>query len=218
VSWKLALDCRKIPRPAANTCAHGPADIAGRVYNALACIEFLDTSAARQEKNPRRMLEMFNDLPQDIGRRSEKSSEKAFSKLLEFLNTWGLWSSDRGYELFDIGTFPGIALLFPDLIWEQQKKYGLAQSMSHHAWLKDSARLPRFGHIDSFPYFMVESSHCEETILTQITIHHLERAKFGRCKRKDCRKPFVCKTKQRRFYCSNACAHLANVREMRSNK
>jgi hypothetical protein len=64
----------------------------------------------------------------------------------------------------------------------------------------------------------MESSYCEAAIEATISIDHLRGMKFRLCKLKDCRKPYLVNTRQKRMYCSMAHAHLANVRKIRAEE
>lgn len=52
-------------------------------------------------------------------------------------------------------------------------------------------------------------------ILLTVYLDHLRGAKFGFCKRPDCRRPFEVISRHKRIYCGQYCAHLESLRRMR---
>jgi hypothetical protein len=199
-------------------------DIAGREFVVLACPmpEFEKLFSLLKPDGPAKdaweMQREFFDMEQDV------------SMLRRFLNRWGLWNGQRGYDAGYLGLSPppegmarmihprlGFALVIPHLLWEQREKYKSALAGKPRAWLGKSSHLS-FNTIIEPPYFLVERSYCQDAIEATITIDHLSNVEFGICKRDDCRKLYERTTQQQRLYCSPECAHLANVRKLRAAK
>jgi hypothetical protein len=141
-------------------------------------------------------------------------------ELRGFLNRWGLWNwqfrpAEMGRGM--VGESQPFALVLPHLIWERRTalKSGMAGKPS--VWLKTAKPLS-FSQSSEPPYFSMVSYYCEDAIVATISIDHLRGMKFRLCKLKDCRKPYLVKTKQKRMYCSTAHAHLANVRKIRAEE
>jgi hypothetical protein len=186
-------------------------DIAGREFSVLACArrEFEKVVPSLTPKGvAKNAWKMRNEF---------LNMEKETDALCSFLNRWGLWSHDRGYHVELDKKMPGLVLALPHLLWEQRDKYRSALAGSPRTWLS-TARPLSFRRIDETPYFIVDRSYCEEALEATITIDHLSNAKFGICKRSDCRRLYVRETKQKRLYCTTRCAHLANVRKLRAEK
>ncbi len=55
-------------------------------------------------------------------------------------------------------------------------------------------------------------------ILATIYIDHLRRLRFRFCARRDCRRPFEIRSRHKRKYCQQYCAHLESLRRMRNRK
>jgi hypothetical protein len=135
--------------------------------------------------------------------------------LWRFLNSWGLWDYGRGFNLYYLSQTPGLLVVFPHLLLKKRNEYraGLRQP---HKWLSEHSL--SFSKIDKPPYFLVEHHYCKDAIEATITVNHLEKRRWGFCKRHDCRKYFEHTSGQKRLYCSPECAHLANVRKLRAEK
>ncbi len=54
-----------------------------------------------------------------------------------------------------------------------------------------------------------------EAILTTVEIDRLRNVQFGVCVRPDCREIYEIRSKHKRKYCSQSCAHVENVRRLR---
>ena len=137
-----------------------------------------------------------------------------------FLSRWGLWDYKRGYHPAGVAYGPKaepFVLVFPHLVWERREQFRRALAGKSHTWLS-TARPLSLTTANEPPYFSVAQNCCEEAIEATITIDLLNKAKFGICKRPDCRNLFQRKTRQKRFYCSPKCAHLANVRKLRAEQ
>lgn len=65
------------------------------------------------------------------------------------------------------------------------------------------------------PYYKIRAKYALDAIMATITIDHLRGAKFGVCKLHDCGAVFQRTSGQKKLYCNQAHAHLANVRERR---
>jgi hypothetical protein len=186
-------------------------DIAGREFEVLTSpIQesegyFSKLGAENVEKNAWAMRDEFFNLAQDD------------YSLKRFLNRWGQWNYSfdfiRGAKLLG----PGLRVVLPHLLWEQRERLRLALTGSPRAWLTSASPMS-FTQIKTRPYFLVERSYCEDAIKATITIDHLANLKFGICKLNTCRKFFERETRQRKVYCSQKCAHTANVRELRAQK
>ena len=140
--------------------------------------------------------------------------------LSPFLSRWGLWDYKRGYHPAGVAYGPKaepFVLVFPHLVWERREQFRRALAGKSHTWLS-TARPLSLTTANEPPYFSVARNYCEEAIEATITIDLLNKAKFGICKRKDCRNLFQRETKQKRLYCSLKCAHLANVRKLRAEQ
>jgi hypothetical protein len=132
-----------------------------------------------------------------------------------FLNSWGLWDYGRGFIPSFREHIPGITVVFPHLLLKKRHEYRAALGQPHK-WLSEHSL--SFSKIDKAPYFLVKHHFCGDAIEATITIDHLEKRRWGFCKRHDCRRYFQHISKQKRLYCSRECAHLANVRRLREEK
>jgi hypothetical protein len=125
---------------------------------------------------------------------------------LAFLNCWGRWLPLRNF----------VAL---GEIADLQKDVRVALTESPDDWFSSVAfptmvntRSPRF------PYFTMLTDSCQVAIRMATTIDLLQRIKFKTCARPDCAKPFPIRSKRKRDYCSQYCAHLESVRRGRTTK
>lgn len=185
-------------------------DIAGREFVVLACRkpEFETFSPALKPEGIKKdAWEMRDEF---------LSLENETAALTRFLNRWGLWSHERGYDVGFRQELPGFVLAFPHLLWERRDHYRRALTRNPRAWLASANHLS-FTPINEPPYFLVERFYCEDAIKATVTIDHLANVKFGICKLEDCRKLFKRTSKQRRTYCKPQHAHLANVRKLRED-
>lgn len=191
-------------------------DIAGRGFPVIVCVlehaSSLSITAGRENvKDAWEMRSQFLQLEQGI------------DSLCSFLNRWGHW--DNGPDepignlwdsLFNDFRDP-INVVVPDLIWSERQRYLRALVGKPHSWLS-TVRPINLCPTNKPPYLVVDCWSCRNAIESTITIDHLSHVQFAICKRDDCRKLFKRKTRQTRFYCSPACAHLANVRKLRAQK
>jgi hypothetical protein len=134
-----------------------------------------------------------------------------------FLNHWGLWNSDPGYECRFFGKPQDVTIIIPHLIWKVREQYRRALIGKAPTWLRNAGHLS-LSRINEPPYLSVKESYCERAVRATITIDHLSNVSFGICRLIDCRKLYKRETKQKRMYCSTAHAHLANVRKSRAEK
>jgi len=157
--------------------------------------------------------------PKDAWKVREEFFELAedLHELRSFLNRWGLWNYQRGYHVVLHREPHPFALMFPKTLWEERERYRRGLVNKPRTWLTTAKPLS-FSPLDEPPYFLIERSCCQGAIEATITIDKLGDAKFGICKRHDCRKLFHRITEQARLYCSPECAHLANVRKLRAEK
>lgn len=151
-----------------------------------------------------------------------------------FLNKWGIWEQDKGYtEDWTVNSLvhpriplsalmseqkserPDFLLVMPHLLKKQQEKYRKALLPgSRLSWLR-SHRLEHTT-ADEFPFIRVRRSFCSEAIEATITIDHIERFKFGICKR--CHKVFQKETRHKKSYCSERCFNAAGVHRWREKQ
>jgi hypothetical protein len=127
-------------------------------------------------------------------------------KTLAFLNNWGRWLPLRRYV--------GLAE-----IADLQKDVRAALTESPDEWFVGVA-FPTMVNSRSpeFPYFTMLTDACQVAIRMATTIDLLQRIEFKTCARPDCAKPFPVRSKRKRDYCSQYCAHLESVRRGRSVK
>jgi hypothetical protein len=190
---------------------HNTPDIAGREFVVLACpmraFENVIPSVEPEsvEKDAWKMRGEFFDLQEEI------------YELRGFLNRWGLWNWEHGYNTGILLDKYPFAIVLMHLLWEQREKYRKALAGKPRAWLGKASHLS-FSTINEPPYFLVGRSYCQDAIEATITIDHLSNVEFGICKRDDCRRLYERTTQQKRLYCSPECAHLANVRKLRAQK
>jgi hypothetical protein len=186
-------------------------DIAGREFDVLTSpIQedegyFQRLGPEHVEKNAWAMRDDFFNL----------SQEDEFVR--RFLNRWGIWNYSfdfiRGASLKG----SGLRVVFPHLLWEERERLRNALIDSPCAWLSKASPMS-FRQVDTRPYFLVERSYCDDAIKATITIDHLANLKFGICKLNTCRKFFERETRQKKVYCSQKCAHTANVRKLRAQQ
>ena len=126
-------------------------------------------------------------------------------RAIAFLNKWGHW---RG----------GMASL--RRILQLQSLVREALTSSPDRWFTSSAPpyLQLWKRDPQYPFFAARTCHCETAICMTVTVDLLRRSKFKICARKDCRVPFEVKSKHKRKYCSQYCAHLESVRRNRKNQ
>jgi hypothetical protein len=139
------------------------------------------------------------------------------SKLRMFLDRWGSWRPRFAHRMSDPSTLNDSLLILPHDIWRLQELYRRALTGSARNWLRSVGGLGLV-QSDVPPYFSIEVSDCESAIRGTITIDHLSNSTFGICRRSDCRRLFEFTTKQRRYYCTPHCAHVATVRKSRAEK
>lgn len=139
------------------------------------------------------------------------------AKLRMFLNRWGSWRPRSFFRLRDPSTLHASLLVLPHDIWQLQELYRKALTGSAKNWLRSVGGLG-LTQSDTPPYFSIEVCDCENAIRATITIDHLANSTFGICRRGDCRRLFEFTTKQKRFYCSQHCAHVETVRKSRAAK
>jgi hypothetical protein len=220
-SYEIEIDHANIPREvlsANENHAHTPnRAIEGRQFDVLAC-------PLPEFESP-----LFSPKPEG-GVEDAWTMRREFFKLEEetwalslFLSHWGLWNYSRGYfparsggMVQELRAEPFL-LVYPHLVWERREQFRRALAGKSHTWLS-TARPLSLTTANEPPYFSVAQNCCEEAIEATITIDLFNKAKFGICKRKDCRNLFQRKTKQKRLYCSLKCAHLANVRKLRAEQ
>lgn len=198
-----------LPHENRRTCL----DISGRQFDVLACPMrnfeelFPPSTSDGIEEDAWEMREEFLSIPEDSG------------ELSGFLNRWGLWNASRGYDARNAFSAPplGFALAFPHLIWQQRRNFSKGLVGRPSAWLRSATPL-KFSQSSEPPYFTETRSFCEAAIEATISIDHLRNLKFRLCRLKDCNRPYLVKTKQKRMYCCPEHAHLANVRKQRAEK
>jgi hypothetical protein len=186
-------------------------DIAGRRFEILACIDGEKGSPMPSfepegpEKDAWRMRNDFLHLDQDV------------DALRGFLNRWGQWDNREGYSLGIFEKKLPLLLVSPEKVWQEQGRLRMALTSSPREWLRSRQQL-RLSAGGEPPYFTVKHFYCLDAIKATITTDHLSKARFGICKRHDCRSLFQCESGHKRLYCSPQCAHLANVRKLRAKK
>ena len=190
-------------------------DIAGREFQVLICekpeFETLFPAPLKPreaEKDAWAMLREFFDLDE---------SDWVWS-LRRFLNRWGLWSYERGFDagMMSGDPTPGFVLVYPHLLRQKRDEYRKAiETRSARKWLS-TARALSFTTIDKPPYFLVERFYCEDAIQATITIEHLAERRWGFCKR--CGKVFEHKTEHKKNYCSRRCIGAAGVKRWREKQ
>ncbi|HEX4320406.1 MAG TPA: hypothetical protein VHZ52_05860 [Acidobacteriaceae bacterium] len=186
-------------------------DIGGREFDVLTSPipaeegYFQRLGAEHVGKNAWAMRDDFFNLSQDD------------DSLRRFLNRWGQWNFSFDFIPGARLTGPGLRVVFPHLLWEERERLRDALISSPRAWLTNASPLT-FRQVDTRPYFLVERSYCEDAIKATITIDHLASLKFGICKLNTCRKFFERETRQKKVYCSQKCAHTANMRKLRAQE
>jgi hypothetical protein len=127
-------------------------------------------------------------------------------KTLAFLNKWGRWAGLRSYV-----DFTEIANL--------QEEVRTALTKSPDEWFSTLA-FPTMVNSRStqFPYFTMLTDACQVAIRMATTIDLLQHIEFKTCARLDCAKPFAVRSKRKRDYCSQYCAHLESVRRGRASQ
>jgi len=154
------------------------------------------------------------------------------TSLCEFLKWWGTWG-DYGptfdhersrwsgpvivppnwiwfdLDLRRLGTKPGATVHFQDVI-------GWGLTCNSVEWFRSGYGPVSLVKREEFPHFVIQAFGCEQVILTTITIDRLRDARFRICAREDCRTPFEVKTRHKRDYCTQYCAHLESVRRNRT--
>jgi hypothetical protein len=189
--------------------------LAGREFRVIVCVlddwSLSDSADKSNVMNAWQMRSEFLQLEQET------------DCLCSFLNRWGHWNNilnesigNLSCEFFN-GPRDPINVVIPGLIWSERQRYVNALVGTSHSWLSAASPI-NLNPTDKPPYLVVDCWSCKNAIESTITIDHLSKVKFSVCKRADCRKLFKRTTRQRRFYCSPACAHLANVRQIRAQK
>ena len=182
-------------------------DISGRRFEVLVYVDpkirdmLWRPVPGNSVKNPWEMRDEFVNLPHDI------------RNLQKFLDRWGVWERGVGYEVGFSDTPVGCLIIYPHVLWDLQLEFRNALTSSSRRWLSKASLFLK--KLSVPPYFTVEESFCASAIRATITLDHLGRARFGICKRHDCRRLFERISKQKRIYCGHACAHVANMREQR---
>lgn len=146
--------------------------------------------------------------------------------LLEFLNRYGDWNTACSPLSTGDEWKPNVVL--PRQIWfdidprkpermihlQELIRWGLI--CQPEKWFNSSlGRVSPIGPQDQFPYFVIQEFGCERVILATITIDRLRNTKYRLCARPDCKRPFAKRTKHKKDYCRNYCAHLESVRRNR---
>lgn len=187
-------------------------DIGGRKFQVLTCTipELKDLlgqpKPGRLVKDAWRMREEFLGLKDDM------------ETLCNFLNRWGQWDGERGYNIGFLGTPYGFKIVIPHWIWKRRDRSRSVLTGNPQNWLSSAGFPGLVRRIAKPPYFEIRHSYCESAIHATITLDLLSAARFGVCSLDTCQKIFERKTKQKRSYCSNKCAHCANMRERRKNE
>jgi hypothetical protein len=138
--------------------------------------------------------------------------------LLGFLRKWGLWDEKRlGSSNLAPGANAGIQnVVFPEGIWELQSSYRAALVSPPSEWL--SKRVAPFNGAyasPTYPHFILEHSRCRFAIEATIAIDLLRKIRFHKCKRDDCPEIFEIRSRHKRRYCGQYCAHLESMRKQR---
>ena len=145
-------------------------------------------------------------LPDDAWQlRDEFLSLKGDAKnTISFLNRWGRWVPLRNY----VGTSE---------ITDLQVAVRAALTEAPDKWFS-TVGFPTMVNSRSaqFPYFTMLTDACEVAIRMATTIDLLQQIEFRTCARPDCAKPFPVKSKRKRDYCTQYCAHLESVRRGRT--
>jgi hypothetical protein len=125
-------------------------------------------------------------------------------KTISFLNRWGRWKS--------------LSYVDPSEIAHLQVAVRAALTEAPDKWFSTVA-FPTMvnSHSAQFPYFTMLTDKCEVAIRMATTIDLLQRVEFKTCARPDCAKPFPVKSKRKRDYCTQYCAHLESVRRARKS-
>jgi hypothetical protein len=182
-------------------------DISGRGFTVLACPGRSlkeSVSPTGLVKDAWAMRDEFLNLEQNT------------EALRQFLNKWGHLSGFRSAVGPESKVFDSIEFEIPHLIWKQQAEVRRALIGAPARWLR--ANWLHLTPTRTAPYFAVNAPDCNNAIEATITIDHLSRVKFGICKREDCRRLFERTSGQKRVYCCQPCAHLANVRAQRKEQ
>jgi hypothetical protein len=123
---------------------------------------------------------------------------------MEFLEKWGRWRQWRNYVL------PSEMLCLQQAVRE-------ALLDAPEKWFAGHYAFPPMvrSRLSKYPYVSFLTDACEAAIRMTVTTDLLLRLEFKVCARPDCGLPFPVKTKHKRDYCSQYCAHLESVRRGR---
>jgi hypothetical protein len=130
--------------------------------------------------------------------------------LLKFLNKWGCWCRDTPPT--DVEEYWDLQVNLRDfLLWPKAKRR-MALKLG---FLSGAFTCSLRWEGDDVPYWVVECDGILDALIASVQIDLVRATKFKPCKRKDCLLPFAVKSRHRRLFCSQHCAHLVSVRRGR---
>jgi hypothetical protein len=142
--------------------------------------------------------------------------------LRDFLAQNGTWSEDPDNWPYTDRDHPIIvdrelAVVFPRLVWDEQRAIRQALGGSAKSWFSTASRLREFelSLRPEFPHFIHVDQYCQDAIRNSITFDFLRGIKFGIRKRWDCAMPFEVAHKGK-MYRSQYCGHLVPLRKKRA--
>ena len=160
-------------------------------------------------------------------------SKNDVGKLTEFLNKYGIWSSDPEGAAFDSSRPLYVEV---ENVWEFRDDMRLALSHDYRKYFIASVTpiykkprtlldlIPAYAG-NEFPLSFELSSvaagtmvltNAKRAILASLLVDIVRGIRFKNCARKDCGVPFPVETKHQKIFCSQYCGHLVSLRRKRS--
>ena len=243
--WQLELPFWALPEQTLRLLKRKTGDPFGHTAELLVCSPMSNVRQTIRAEDPREMRDAFLQLKRDtealltflndwkatwVPTRSAALYEESKRENRTYA------TQQRGYRLQsafeprklpadivgaiygDKPQFPSTGLLnyvLPSEIWNFREQCFEALTKPPYQWLLRHKQLWFLAPRSKYPHQAFVAHNCRDAITNCIAIDLLNKEKFAICARADCRGWFRIKSRHKRMYCCQYCAHLESVRRNR---